>query len=449
MATKVYEEIKQKYKNKKVLVVGLGLLGGGEGVAKFFAELGSKVTVTDKKTDIELSESLEKLKGLPIKYRLGEHRLEDFLNADVIFKGPSVPWTMPELQQAQQQGVSVEMELPFVASYHLDKTIGVTGTRGKSTTTHLIYQILKSNNYSILLGGSLAHTTTINLLKNLKKDDWILMELPSWPLSGFHQKKLSPHISVFTNFYPDHLNYYKSLTEYFYDKKAIYLYQNESDYLIANSTLTDTISIDNIRSITIYFNPTMFPGKLNNLKGEHNLENAAAALQVAKVFDIDEKKAVKIINEFKGVPYRQEQIAEKNKIIFINDTTSTTPIATIRAIQSYTKDRIVLILGGNSKNLPVEDLIAELEFVEKIILLPGSFTNEILPILKDKYINKIIGPFDSLEEIVKRAYDEALKLDNERSKIAILFSPGATSFATFKNEFDRGDKFNEAVRQLK
>lgn len=445
MTKKVIGQLKERFLGKKVLIIGLGLQGGGVGLVRFFTELGAKITVTDLKNEEQLEESIEKIKDLDIKLILGKHRLKDFIEADFIFKGPSVPWTLPELILAQKRGIPVEMELSFFVSNCPAKIIGVTGTRGKSTTTNLIYQVLKKAGFSVYLGGGLPGVSTINFLKKITTDNWIVMELSSWALSGFHRKKISPHIAVFTNFYSDHLNYYKELNQYLFDKKAIYLYQKINDSLIINKRLKHIVEVDKPESQLIYFETEDFPRSLIRLKGSYNLENAAAALKVAKILKIAEKKAINTISSFKGLPFRQEVIGKKNNVVFINDTTSTTPIATIKALETFYDKQIYLILGGNSKNLPYNQLINQLGIVKKIILLKGSFTDEIINVLKERYPEKLTKSFSNLERAVDFSYNLARK---EKEKIYLLFSPAATSFAMFKNEFDRGKEFNRIIGEL-
>lgn len=440
-----YKKIKEKFSGKKVLVVGLGLLGGGLGVARFFAELGAQVTVTDKKNKNQLISSINQLKNLPVIFHLGAHRLEDFLSADVIFKGPAVPWSLPEIEAALQKQIPVEMELSFVAAYSPAKIIGITGTRGKSTTTKMIYELLKNNQFPVYFGGSSPHISSIEYLKKLTEKDWLLMELPSWPLSGFHRKKISPHIAVFTNFYPDHLNYYPTMDNYLFDKKAIYLYQKPTDFLIANKTLEPIISKDHPQSQVNYYQTTDFKQKFDYLRGEHNRENAAAAIAVAKVLGLNLSQSFGMLKSLKNISYRQQIVGQKGKIIFVNDTTSTTPIATIKALEAFGDKNIILILGGNSKNLPSDDLITSLTSTKKIVLLGGSFTKEILPRLQKKYPEKLTAVYESLEEAIFKAWELAQKLSGETY---ILFSPGATSFAMFNNEFHRGDEFNKIVQKL-
>lgn len=456
MNLQLIQDLKNKYNGKKILVVGLGLQGGGVGIAKFFAEFGAKVTVTDKKDESKLLQSIDRLKGLNIEFHLGRHDIKDFLDADVIFMGPSVPWTTYEVVQAQKKGIPVEMEMSFVVANYPGKVIGITGTRGKSTTTHLIYNLLKESGFKVTLGGGLPGISTIECLKEADENNWLVAELSSWSLSGFHRKKISPHIAVFTNFYPDHLNYYKDLEDYFYDKQAIYQYQKENDYLISNLNLKNIINKTRDqffngkpqtikKSVASFFDKQNFLHELIYLKGDHNLENAAAALKVAEILNIDKNKVVEIIKNFQGLPYRLQIVGKKDSVIFINDTTSTTPIATIKAIESLKDKKIILFLGGNSKNLPSVQLINRLYSVDKIVLLAGSFTDEVLPVLKKKCSTKLVGPFDSLDQAVQEGYHLAKKLKEE---YYLLFSPGATSFAMFNNEFHRGEEFNKIVKRI-
>ncbi|MFA6532790.1 MAG: UDP-N-acetylmuramoyl-L-alanine--D-glutamate ligase [Patescibacteria group bacterium] len=444
MSQQLIQNLKNKYTGKKILVVGLGLQGGGVGIAKFFTELGAKVTVTDKKDESKLLESINKLKGLDIQFHLGGHNIEDFFNADIIFKGPSVLWTSPEIIEAEKKGIQIEMEQSFVVENYPGKVIGITGTRGKSTTTNLIYNLLKESGYRVSLGGGLPGISTIDCLKEADENNWLVAELSSWALSGFHRKKISPHIAVFTNFYPDHLNYYKNLEDYFYDKQAIFQYQKKGNYLVANESLRQSEKFS-YASSSIFFSKNDFPYPLVFLKGDHNLENAAAALKVAEILKIDLNKATEIIKKFGGLPYRLQIVGQKDNVTFINDTTSTTPIATIKAIESLKDKKIILFLGGNSKNLPKEQLIEKLNTVDKIILLAGSFTDEILPVLKKNYSGKLVGPYENLEQAVSEGYRLAKEINQE---CYLLFSPGATSFAMFNNEFHRGDEFNKITKKL-
>lgn len=438
-------QVRTLFENKSILVVGLGLQGGGLGLAKFLAEQGARVTVTDLKPKEELRSSINALSDYDITYSLGKHKVDDFLRADFIFKGPSVSWDLPELVAAKEKGIPIEMETSFFAKHCSGKIIGVTGTRGKSTTSHMIFTVLKELQNSVYLAGNIPEISTISLLQTVTEKDIIVLELSSWQLSAFHQAKLSPWIAVFTNFYPDHLNFYPLLDDYLYDKKAIYLYQKPADYLIAHRSLQEIIKKDSVQSNVVYYDSKDFPESLIYLVGEHNRDNAAAALTVVEHAGCLRDDAVSIIKNFRGLAYREELIRKADSISFINDSTSTTPTSTIKAIHAFKSKPIILILGGNNKKLPVDELLSELSKTDSIILLKGTFTDEILPKLHELYSNKISKIYDDFQAAVKEAYDKAKSLGREA---VVLFSPGATSFAMFKNEFHRGEEFNRVVREL-
>src|SRR3989344_8267606 len=208
-------DFEQYFKGKKITVMGLGLLGRGVGDVAFLAECGAELIVTDLKTKEQLKESLEKLaKFKGIKYVLGEHRLEDFRNRDFILKAAGVPLDSVYIEEAKKNNIPVEMSAALFAKFSGLPIIGVTGTRGKSTVTHLIAHILESAGKRVILGGNVRGVSNLQLLKEINppagRADVAVLELDSWQLQGFGEAKISPHISAFTNFMQDHLNYYKN-----------------------------------------------------------------------------------------------------------------------------------------------------------------------------------------------------------------------------------------------
>ncbi len=436
--------VQKELSGKNVLVVGLGLQGGGVALVKFLHKYGANVTVTDVKTEQELQSSLRQLADLPIRYVLGKHEYHDFLKADIIFKGPSVRWDLPELVAAHERGIPIEMETSFFVAHSPAKIVGVTGTRGKSTTTFMIYHCLKRCGYTVFLGGNIPQAPAITLLDTVTSQDIIVLELSSWQLAGFHRRRISPQIAVFTNFYPDHLNYYQSMNDYLYDKKAIYLYQGDNDYLIAHKSLQSMLVVDTPRSHVRYFTADDFPTQLRYLRGAHNQENAAAALAVVELMGCDSDGAKRCIDQYEGLPHRQQVVGELHGISFINDTTSTTPVATVKSLETFVDKPVVLLFGGNSKRLPTDDLIQALGKADFIILLKGTMTDELLPTLREKYSDKTSPIYDNLEVAVHEAYEKAKLLGNAY----VILSPGATSFAMFQNEFQRGEEFNEIVKRL-
>jgi len=444
MSNTSLDKLKLLYKGKRVLIVGLGLQGGGLAATRFFAKLGAKITVTDLKSKEQLLPTLSELKGLSIDFVLGEHRMKDFLLADLIIKGPSVRWDLPELVAAEKAKIPIDMEAAFFTSICQAPIVGVTGTRGKSTTANLIYKVLKDNNIGVHLGGNLPNASPLGMYDNIKSSDWVVFELSSWQLSGFHRRKISPHISVFTNLYPDHLNYYQSMEEYYNDKKAVFQYQKDTDYTIFNKRYLNLLGDKHGKLILYGKNNVDF--SIMSLSGEHNRENVAACLATIKLIGIDKYKAKSSINHFLPLTGRLQTIKKINNITFVNDTTATTPVATIKAVQTYKNNRIILILGGNSKQLSFDELIPELSKVKKIFLLKGTLTDLIHPMLKELYQDKISQIYDDLSLAVKEAYRVGKETNDP---VVILLSPGATSFAMFANEFERGSAFNKVVDQLK
>ncbi len=425
--------------------MGLGLLGRGINDVKFLAKYCAEVLVTDLKSAEELKTSLDEIKDFQnIKLVLGEHRLEDFENRDFVLKAAGVPIDSLYIEHAKKNNVPVYMdEALFVKLAGDILTIGVTGTRGKTTTTMMIEKILSDAGKPILLGGNIRGMATLPLLETFKSGDIILMELSSWQLQGFGDIKLSPHISVFTNFYDDHLNYYKNDKNlYFADKALIYKNQTPQDFLVYGADISENFKEDIRNSAGNKFEISIkdFPENLDlRIPGEHNKINAALARQVGLVLGIDEDSIQNSLKNFSGVAGRLEFVRNFKGIDFYNDTTATSPVATITAINSlHQKDKnLILIMGGADKKLVMDELLPVIKNkVSKVVMLPGTGTD----LIKDKFETKI--EVSNMKEAVSKA------LEISESGDTVLLSPAFASFGLFKNEFDRGDQFDEAVKSL-
>lgn len=429
------------FRNKHVLIVGLGTLGGGVGTAAYFAKQGAQVTITDLKTEDALFSSLQKLKHYSINYVLGNHRIDDFFHADLIVKNPAVPSSLPELVEARKRGVPIEMaESLFMKLSPTKDIIGVTGTRGKSTTSAMVYEVLKSSGGNVYLSGNVKDNSTLSLLENLTPSSTVVLELSSWQLESFGWHKLSPHIAVVTNLYPDHLNRYVSMDEYADDKKNIIRFQNEDDYKVLNTNDPNTSSFAKVgKGTVIPFSSRDWPDdSVLSIPGDHNKANAAAGLAVSNLYDIQKKHAKRIIISFKGLPYRLETVGTIDGITFINDSTSTTPVAGIAALKAFAGKSIILIAGGNSKKIPLESYVQEIvKRVKKTVVFDGTAFSSF------KDIKEFVGPIKigNIGEAVAKAYEFARPGDT------ILFSPGVTHLPVY-NEFERGDLFNAAVSQI-
>jgi len=457
---------KDYFENKKITVMGLGVLGRGVGDTKFLAECGADLIVTDLKNAEDLKESLEELKDFPnIQFVLGEHRLEDFRNRDFILKAAGVPLDSPYITEAKKNNIPIKMSTALFAELSGALTIGITGTRGKSTTTQLIYEIIKKGygRRKVFLGGNIRGVSTLALLKDANPEpitnphgmyhprgnSVAVLELDSWQLQGFGEDQISPRIAVFTTFMPDHLNYYGGdLEKYLEDKANIFKYQNEHNVLVLGSQVAPMVLEKyekDIKAKVIITDEKHVPKEWHTLlPGEHNRYNIALAIEVARIMGINEEIIKEVVEEFKGVEGRLQFLREVGGVKIYNDNNATTPDATLAALKALGKDKnIVLIIGGADKNIDMSKLIEAIpKYCKKIILLPGTGSEKL------KARSYELKAFDlvevpNLEESVNFAMDEAQGGD------IVLFSPAFASFGLFKNEYDRGDQFVKLIENFK
>ena len=456
-------------KGKKVMVMGLGLNDGGFGSVKYaINQEVSELIITDVKTADILKPTIDKIQALPvhnvpIRYILGEQKAEDYIQVDIIIKNPGIPNNSPYLEAARTAGVRItsDVELFFGHINALEnkpKVIGITGTRGKSTTTALIHHIL-SDYYGqdkVLLGGNIRKSI-LSLLSDIQSDTYIVLELSSFQLDYITN---SPHIGVFTSFFADHLDRYDSIEDYFKSKTNIVAFQSQSDFAVLNidndrikelssklQSQVITYSLSNtkanlyIKNSQIMYNAEIIMDNRDvHLFGEHNQYNVMAAIGVATILGVAKHSLVESVKSFRGIAGRQQSLGVINGIEIINDTTSTMPVALMVAMDTFQDKPYVLICGGEDKGLDYSDLAKQsYKNLKGIVLLPGSAS-----ILIKKYIiNTPIYEFSTLAEGVNQAFSLAKSGDR------IVFSPGATSFGMFLNEFDRGDKFMALIESRK
>ncbi|MGK2849180.1 MAG: UDP-N-acetylmuramoyl-L-alanine--D-glutamate ligase [Minisyncoccota bacterium] len=462
------------FKNKRITVFGLGLNMGGVGTVKFLAEQGAReIIVTDIKSRSELGPALEKLaKYKQVKYVLGQHRPEDFTHSDMVIKNPVIPWTNEYIKLAEKNGVPVEMDSGIFFALCKNPIIGVTGTKGKTTTATLIAHVLEKTKKRVVKVG-IGQVGVLGTLANLTPESVVVFELSSWRLSALGRLKKSPHVAVFTNIYPDHLNYYKTLETYVADKKNIFLFQRHQDFLIANfdNVLVRNLTQDAMRSTVIYFTQSnevdgdgawiqqraihirkqgqeQFLIALADipLRGEHNVGNILATVNALLAYGLTPAQIVNGIKSFPGVPHRLEHIRDKQGVQYYNDTAATIPEATIASISAFTEP-LILIAGGSDKSL-VFDALASLvcQRVKTLILFSGTATEKFLYALKKEMSNnKIMLVYHMVENMTDAI---ALASHEAQTGDVVLLSPGAASFGIFKNEFDRGEQFRQEVLAL-
>ena len=439
-------DIASMLRGKRITVMGLGLLGRGLRDTLFLVQCGALVTVTDLKSEEELLPSVERLRGLPVTYRLGEHREEDFINADMILRNADVPRSSRFLKIAQDNGVPVEMDESLFCKYFRGSVVGITGTRGKTTTSTLIFRILSRCRDRVFLAGNIMGEATLPLLERATDEDIVVLELSSWQLQGFHDAKLSPHASVFTNIYPDHLNRYHGMSDYVEDKKAIFQYQKGGDFCVFNADQPESARLAaKAPAGYCFFSKGDVPQDWTvKLPGIHNRENVAAALGLCRKMGISDEVTRSEVERFQGVEHRLERIAEKDGVELINDSTSTTPVAGCFALDAMDGKPILLIAGGADKKLDLTPFArAAAAKTKKIALLEGTATEKLYDALVNAgAADKILGPFDNLEAAVHRLLEEA------RSGDVVLFSPACASFGMFRNEFHRGEMFVRIVKDM-
>ncbi len=443
-------DYKTYFKGKRITMLGLGLLGRGVNVAKFLAEQGAILTVTDLKSRETLEPSLKQLKKFSnITFVLGEHRLEDFQNKDLVIKAAGVPLDSVYVTGARKNNIPVEMDASLFARLVPQEVtlVGITGTRGKSTVTHLVHEALCMAGQKAYLGGNVRGMATLPLLKKVKRGDVVVMELDSWQLQGFGEAHISPDIAVFTTFMDDHMNYYKGdMRQYAEDKAHIFKYQKEGGVVIFGAQAKNALKKLGIKSPRNAFVAESLPRNWKlKIPGEHNQYNAGVARATLRALGVSDAAIKKAFAKFPGVPGRLELVAKKKGIAFYNDTTATTPdgvLAAISALKKGAKRNIILLGGGADKGLEYKVFVKKLQNIKSLILFKGAATDKIVVVLPKR------SAF-SVQEVssMKEAFD-VVKKDMKKGDV-VLLSPGAASFGVFQNEFDRGDQFVREVKKIK
>ena len=461
-------------KDKRITIMGLGLNQGGLGVTRFLVKTGAKILITDLKTKEELEPSLEKLKDFNIKYVLGQHREEDFINTDMVIQNPDVPHNSKYLKIARTHRIPIETDLGlFFQLCPSKKIIAVAGTKGKSTVSQLIYNIFKEAQKDTILAGNIG-ISVLDILEKIDSQTWVILEISTWQMEGIKNRKFSSQTAVLTNILPDHLDRYPNFEKYAQAEKLIFKYQQSNNNLVINFDNKETRQVNKEANSKIYWFSTkekIEPGcyiennklifqseeykttfaKISHLPlpGLHNLENILAASTVGFIHNIPGEIIQKALINFPGIPYRLEFVGEFRGIKFYNDTCATTPEATLAALESFTEQPIILILGGKDKKLDYEKLgiaVGQNKKIKKIILLQHpayDASQKILSALKKHLDPDKIILTSNLKVGVETALQEA------QANYIILLSPAAASFGMFENEFDRGDQFNKIVRNLK
>jgi UDP-N-acetylmuramoylalanine--D-glutamate ligase len=473
------------FRDKKATVMGLGLHGGGLATAKWLLRHGARVTVTDMKDAAALAPSVEALDreyaahkadgAYEPRYVLGRHEESDFTGADVVFQNPDVRRGNQFIAAARAAGVPIETDISVFFALCPFPIIGVSGTKGKTTTTALIGEMCKAMDPNTVVAGNIrlgALDALDGILAGPAKPRPVVLELSSWQLEGLGEHGRSPHIAVLTNIKQDHLNRYRDMDDYAAAKELLVANQTKDDIAVLNRDDERVRAIGaRIKSKALWFSMTTFNrgdgcllrgddvvlrlvGRERDilrrgdiqLKGEHNVPNVLAACAAAAAAGVPHKTIKSVVRRFKGVPGRLEEVRFVDGVTYVNDTTATAPDASIAAMRTYNPGmsrRIVLIAGGADKELDFGEWAKEAaKRVKHLVLFPGAATEKMRVALEKVSGAPQSTPAASMEEAVDEARSHAVPGD------VVLLSPGCASFGLFSHEFDRGDQFVAEVKRL-
>ena len=451
-------ELNNKLKGKKIAIIGAGV--SNLPLIEYMAKLSDKVVLFDMK---ELSDDARQLvEKYNIKTSLGDNYLEELIGFDYIFRSPSCLPTNPYIVKEIDRGAIVTTEVEEVIKLSPCKVIGITGSDGKTTTTTIISEVLKSLGYTVHTGGNIGTPIFTNMNK-VKKEDIIVLELSSFQLMNMI---VSPNISVITNISKNHLDIHKDYQEYIDAKKSIFLNQNKDDIVVLNYDDELVKSFDKeVKGEVRYFS---FKSKLKDnyyldgeyikyndkiiidtkdliIRGVHNYINICTVLNAIKDYITDMDKALEIIRKFPGVHHRIEFVREIDGVKWYNDSASSTPSRTIAGINAF-DEKIVLLAGGYDKNIPYDSLAKPILDKVRVLILFGNTKDKIYnAVMKEsKLQNKEIEIYEekTLEDVISKAKEVAKEGE------VVLFSPASASFDMFKNAYQRGDIFRDLVNKL-
>jgi len=417
-------------KNKKILILGLGR--EGESSLKFLKKHypHNEIAVADK-----LKQGKSDFPEFVKKYKkfLGKGYLKAINDYDVILKTPGI--NSKDLKLKNQV---ITSQTEIFLEKHKNKTIAITGTKGKGITANLIYKILKKAGKKVELVGNMGNPA---LDFYDKKDCWFVFEISSHQLENL---KISPHIAVFLNIYPDHLDFFKTFKRYFTAKKNITLYQSKSDYFIYNKNFKE------LGAIKTKAKKNSFDKNKNKglekipFKSDWFLENINAAIAIAKLLKVKQDIIQKTIKNYKPFEHRLEVVGIFNGIKFVNDSAATIPQATIACLNNF--DNInTLILGGSDKKSNFKNLAKEIvnKNIKTLIIFPttGQKIWQEIKKQKPKKIPKIIQVKNMRQAII------ACYKYTKKGEVCLL-SPASASFTSFKNYEDRGNQFKKYIKEL-
>jgi UDP-N-acetylmuramoylalanine--D-glutamate ligase len=459
-------------KNIKVTVMGLGLFGGGVGAARYFAENGAHVTVTDTRAEKDLLPSIAQLKDVRIRYVLGGHAPEDFRDADIVLVNPSVPMDHPLVVMARGAGATIEhsINLLFKLTANNPK-IAVTGSNGKSTTTALLGEMLKIYEPRTLIGGNIGKCL-LSETRELAAGVPIVLELSSFMLEGLSELGESPQVAIITNLSPNHLDRHVTMDAYAEAKKNILRFQKKQDVAVLNADDPEVMRWEKLtQGRVIKFSVKGEPEgdaafldgeklvlrvgqneevvalrKALRLPGQHNVANALAAAAAALAYGVQPWQIAEALSKFSGLPHRLELVASNHQAVqFYNDSIATTPESVICALASFDVP-VTLIAGGYDKGTPFDELGMAIARKARRLILIGTTAPKIEACVRRAEHEIQRGP----QIIRARDLEQACLLASTGALPgeAILLSPACASYDMFRNFQERGELFRVLARRV-
>ena len=446
-----------------IAVIGMGV--SNMPLIRMLLRADLKVTVCDRQSREKAQEQVSELESLGAKLRLGEDYLEKLYKFDVIFRTPGISPNTPQIREAVERGAVLTSEMELFFSVCPCRIVAVTGSDGKTTTTTIIAELLKAAGYNVYVGGNIGKPLLPHV-PGMSSEDIAVLELSSFQLMTMQQ---SPHIAVFTNLSPNHLDYHHTMEEYTKAKMNIYYHQSAGDRAIFNYDNDVTRSMSKnapgktmvfscrqgleegvyLRDGAIWLTNEMgsrevLPLSMIQLPGEHNIENYMAA--IAAVDGLVPDKCVRAVAQsFKGVEHRIELVRVLDGVRYYNDSIGTSPSRTRSGLMAF-EQKVILIAGGYDKQIPFDELGADITEHVKVLILTGD-TAQKIKIAVEKApgyrLNLpriiLVGEF---EQAVRTARDIAREGD------VVLLSPACAAFDRFKNFVERGNTFKRIVNEL-
>ncbi|MBI4228690.1 MAG: UDP-N-acetylmuramoyl-L-alanine--D-glutamate ligase [Deltaproteobacteria bacterium] len=437
---------------RKVLVVGLGKTGLE--TVRFLLGKGAQIRISDITSLEELPNEVKEFSKKGVEIETGLHKTETFLWADTIVLSPGVSFNIPQVKEAVAHGIEVMSEIELASRFIKTPVIAVTGSNGKTTTCSLIASILEKAGRKVFLGGNIG-TPLIEVAERDHRYEFLVLELSSFQIQGIN--KFKPYIATILNVSPNHLDHHESFQEYVQSKMNLFSNQDGGDWAIYNrDDAIITRYLSTIKSKTIPFgrepveNGIFYDGRcvrfgedvydFTNMKllGAHNIENAMAAVVVSRIIGCSPAQIEREISEFNPLPHRIEFVCALNGARFYNDSKSTSPGATLRALECF-KNSIILISGGKDKGLNYDILNNEIRNKVKLLVLFGESRFRLQRELGSSADTSLV---ESLEEALEKAVGGMHVGDT------VLFSPACSSFDMYSSYEERGRVFKELVQRL-